>query len=191
MRLLIASVSTISLTACVTYTETFFLRPSGPGDTVKERGVPRIQRVGLGAAGYVDIRADRQAAGDEVVLYVRLESGHFASFTSPTVGLVCERSAPIAKGLSELRAHRVRDGVGYMTTFGVTDKMVGSEVVGPDRSRGDKAAGSYWVTAEVSCAGRQFDIRAPNVVLDGKAVELGTIHFAPDHGRFVNVPPIA
>jgi len=192
VRTLLLCATVLAITGCATYSESSFLRPSGPGDTVKVHGVPRMQRLRLGFAGYVDISADKHASRSALNLAFNLNAGHTARLASPAIAIKCRGSSEFAPTIAELRAWRIRDGIGYVATYQSEQQMLGREGLGSDPKQGDRAVGIYWATASFEmCPNEVFDVTLPGLVLDERKFDLGTISFAPDHGHFVYLPAIA
>jgi len=192
MRSLAPMLVLILIGGCVTYEESQFFRPSGPGTTVKVKGVPDTQQVLLGEAGYVRLNATLAKSVVEVSLFIAVKNGHNVRLLSNVFIESCTAASPHRVTMEKAQAWRIRDGVGYFAYPDPMDKVVGDETFGGKSTHGDLSVGQVLFTAHLNgCGPGAITLEVPPIEVDGHSVAVGKFVLRPDRGRFVNVLPIA
>jgi hypothetical protein len=179
-------------TGCVTYNQTAFLRPSGPGRTISAAGVPRIREVRVGSEATLHLSAEAKAGGYQLILDFAINYQHTLRLTRTAVDFRCGADSIQAVELPAAQEWRLKDGVGYIASKGAGLELGGRAYQRNSPQRGDVSVGEYTFEVDLpGCSQPTFSIQLPQLQIDGAAADVEPVVFTPENRRILFSPPIA
>jgi hypothetical protein len=180
------------VSGCVTYNQTTFLRPSGPGRTISAAGVPRIREVRVGSATTLHLSAEAKSGGYQLILVFAINYQHALRLTRAAVDFRCGADSIQAVELPAAQEGRLKDGVGYIASKGAGLELGGRGYQRNSPQRGDVSVGEYTFEVDLpGCSQPTFSIQLPQLQIDGAAADVGPVVFTPETRRILFSPPIA
>jgi hypothetical protein len=179
-------------TGCVTYNQTTFLRPSGPGRTISAAGVPRIREVRVGSAASLHFSAEAKGREYQLILVFAVNYQHALRLTRAAIDFRCGSDSVVAVDLSAAEEGRLKDGVGYVASKSPGIELSGRGFQRNSPQRGDVSVGEYTFEVDLpGCSQPSFSIQLPQLQIDGAAADVGPVVFTPETRRILFSPPIA
>jgi hypothetical protein len=180
------------ITGCVTYNQTAFLRPSGPGRTISAAGVPRIREVRVGSAATIHLTAEAKGRGYQLILVFAVNYQHALRLTRTAVDFRCGADSIRAVDLPAAQEGRLKDGVGYIASKSAGLELGGREYLRNSPQRGDVSGGEYTFEVDLpGCSQPSFSVQLPQLQIDGAMTDVGPVVFTPETRRILFSPPIA
>jgi hypothetical protein len=192
-RSAIVVIALVLLSGCYTYKRSEFLRPAGPGATVRDfDSVPRVQEIHLTSALTVQLRALRLDTALQADLRLNIRYGHRARFQTPVLGFQCGGDAIQWIAIPPGTGSGARDGVGFTSPYASGQEFPGAGYERRIPKRGVVSYGEYRFVVQLpACNSRSFSIRLPSVDVDDAPQQIDPVTFRADMGRFLHVTPIA
>jgi hypothetical protein len=177
---------------CVTYNQTTFLRPAGPGRTISAAGVPRIREVRVGSAASLHFSAEAKGQGYQLIIVFAVNYQHVLRLTRASIDFRCGSESVVAVDLSAAQEGRLKDGVGYIASKGAGLEFGGRGFQRNSPPHGDVSGGEYTFEVELpGCSQSTFSAQLPQLQIDGAAADVDPVVFTPETRHILFSPPIA